>query len=199
MPSTLQASISMSVGGVSISGNYSTTIDGQSGRNPTVVAGSAGSLTTRTGNTDGVITLTTGHGLSSGEYDVYWGDESTGGIQYGVTATIDGNAMTIASGSGDNLPTQDTAVVVSLRVTVDIDFDGDDVTIGGLQSDYRGHVEFFDVDDASLYARQVTSVPFPFLGSCPITGNAVAYAKVSNGDSTYANVIKIAAGFDSTV
>jgi hypothetical protein len=88
------------IGSLRIDKTIERTADGAIQREIELPAASAGSLTTRTDDDTGEITLETGHGLSSGTYDVYW----DGGVQYGVTATIAGDAMSIDAGSGDNLP-----------------------------------------------------------------------------------------------
>jgi hypothetical protein len=70
-------------------------------------------LTTRTNDTQGVITAEAGHGIESGALDVYFPD----GCRYGATATVDGNAITIASGTGDNLPAVNSAVTLFVPVS----------------------------------------------------------------------------------
>jgi hypothetical protein len=111
-----------------------------------VAAGKTGSLTTRTNSTDGVVTLTAGHGLSSGTFDLYW----AGGERHQVSAVIITNACTISLGSGDNLPDQATAVIVSARTELDCDFDGDLLIGAAMYAATRAGVEFVEDDDSNL-------------------------------------------------
>lgn len=70
-------------------------------------------LTTRTNGTQGVITAEGGHGIESGTLDVYF----PGGCRYGVTATVDVNAITITGGTGDDLPVATTALSLFVPVS----------------------------------------------------------------------------------
>ena len=76
---------------------------------------SPGELTLRTDDNTGTITMNdAGHGITTGaKVDVYW----AGGVQYNVTVgTVSGASVPIDLGSGDDLPSEDTAVVVSVQV-----------------------------------------------------------------------------------
>ena len=65
--------------------------------------------------------LTALHGLTTGVYDVYWAD----GIQYSVTCAITINAYTFASGVGDDLPANGTAIWIRKVTDLNITIDGD--------------------------------------------------------------------------
>lgn len=74
---------------------------------PAMDAQNVGTLTTRTDDDTGVATLTTGHSITTGMVvDVYW----SGGVRFGMDATVSGNDVTIDGGDGDNLPAQSTAI-----------------------------------------------------------------------------------------
>lgn len=174
--------------------------DGAGQWTPQVAAGHAGSLTTRTGNTDGVATLSPGHGIQSADkVDVFW----TGGRRYNCTATVSGNAVTIASGGGDNLPAQDTAVVVCKHQVVNAAFTPGDVLVLLVTTDRRASIVFADAGGAVLLALDLGA------GECclwwsnsgitrPMTGNPVAAIWVGNGDSAAAANITVSAIYDST-
>src|SRR5690349_15739086 len=121
------AQLSYQIGGVLINSRISRSATGQIAHDPSVAngkltPGKAGSLTTRSGNNAGVVTLSTGHGIATNDkVDVYW----AGGVQYNCTATVATNAITLASGAGDNLPTQGTAVVLCKRTVIASAFSGD--------------------------------------------------------------------------
>lgn len=141
------------VGGLSIQGNV--TRENSGGLPPqsvTMPAGKAGTLTTRSDDNTGVATLSTGHGIASLDVcDVYW----TGGVRYGMTATVSTNAVTLDGGAGTVLPAQDTAVVVCKQVTIDIDFVGDNVTAIVAAMAVRGHLHFVAGDDSSIFAVEL--------------------------------------------
>ena len=46
----------------------------------------------------GAVNLPAGHGLVNGKFDAFW----TGGKRYGLDGTINGNALTLDGGAGDN-------------------------------------------------------------------------------------------------
>lgn len=122
-------------------------------------AQSDGELTTRTSDTNGVVTLATGHGIASTNVvDVYW----TGGKRYGMTATVEGNAVTVDGGAGDNLPDLNTEGIQVVRQTVvDVNFDGDEMRFVAFvyrnagDADARAHGDFQDTADASIEAIEL--------------------------------------------
>lgn len=148
--------------------------------------GKAGVLT-RSDSDTGVATLGTGHGIQSADVvDVHW----EGGCRYGMTATVDGNAVTVDGGAGGNLPaTAATAVVVTKPETLDVSFDGDNLTLIGVGSSQQTMVKFVDGGGAAV------GVPFllkaggawgwssDLLTASPLAGNAIVGAKVSNGSA----------------
>ena len=133
--------------------------------------GQAGTLTTRTDNDTGVATLSTGHGIiSTDKVDVFW----TGGSRYNMTATVATNAVTVDGGSGDNLPAQDTVLVVTKPASFDATFDGDNLVLIGAGASQDTRLSFLDSGTAT-----------------PITGNAVASVKASNASSTTTSNFKL--------
>lgn len=198
---TNSLTISGSIGGISIQGTVSRTVDGQLSAEVSLAAGKAGSLTTRTDNNTGEATLATGHGITDGAIvDVYW----DGGMRYGMTVgTVAGDVVPIDGGGGDNLPVEDTDLVVCVQTEINLDFDGDDVKIVAAMSNRAGHLDFQDSADASLAAVELAAnEPWSWVSDTgvanPLTGNAVDKILVSNGDSANTATLKIAVGYDVT-
>jgi len=115
---------------------------------PALVAAQTGTLTTRTDDNTGVATLSTGHGIATSDVvDVYW----SGGVRYGMTATVATNAVTIDGGAGDVLPSSSTAVTVVEQTAIEVNFDGDDAQIVGVFYDNpsdTGAVANLDLQDS---------------------------------------------------
>jgi hypothetical protein len=142
MPS---AKISATIAGISFGGNVTRDYSGGYAITETLPAVKTGTLTTRTDATNGVITLTAGHGLVTGNIvNVYW----TGGSRKGISATVATNALTITSGTGDNLPNNNTAVTVARVYSFDIDFSIDALKMMVLQAD-KSNVEMIFKDNDS--------------------------------------------------
>lgn len=167
---------------------------------PQVAAGKAGSLTTRTDNDTGVATLSTGHGITTGQkVTVFW----EGGRRYNMDATVAVNAVTVDGGAGDNLPAQDTAVVLCVETEVNAAFDPDDLEFLSATGTRRCSIVFVDSTDAVLFAVDLDAAELCawWSGSGitrPMTGNAVAKILAANGDSSYAADFTIAAVYDAT-
>jgi len=133
-------------------------------------AGKAGTLTTRTNNTDGAATLSAGHGILTADVvDIYW----DGGCRYGaIVGTVAGNVVPFGSGSGDNL-----------------------VLIGASASQ-RSHLTFVDAGGATLHPVAIDpGEAWAWVSDTgvdnPLSGNAVASIKASNGSSTNSSNLKL--------
>jgi hypothetical protein len=112
-------------------------------------AAKAGELTTRTDDNTGVVTLSQGHGLSSGTFDVYWG---TTGCRYGMTGTVNANALALDLGAGDVLPAEHTLVTVAKQVTIVAPLTGNLLVAMAVHCKKRGHVDLKSSAPASLLA-----------------------------------------------
>ena len=198
MPSGILQTV-LSVAGISINQSLTRTASGQISHEVTLPAGKAGTLTTRTDDNTGVATLSTGHGVTTGmKVDVFW----SGGCRYGMEATVATNAVTVDGGAGDVLPAESTAVIVTPRVTINLDVDGDDIKLIGVVCDQIASADFLDSGGASLKqldlaANEVWSWASDNGVAVPITGNAVDSVKASCGSSTDAATIKIGVLYDS--
>lgn len=196
----------VSIGGISMSSTISRTESGQISHQPSALA--AGKESTDWSKTDantGDATLASGHGISSGDMvDVYWPD----GVRYGMNASVASLVVTVDGGAGDDLPVDDTVMVVSPIVQIDSDFDGDLVSILGVMSTKRGHVNFRSVETSGvggallaqeLLANEAYTWASNIGVTNPLTGDPVARIDVSNGDPDDEATIKIVALYDSEV
>lgn len=165
-----------------------------------LLGGQAGTLTTYTDESNGVATLGADHGITqSSSVDVFW----PGGLRYGMTAaTVSGPEVTLSGGSGDDLPSQDTEVIVSPRTELVTAFAGDDVDAIAAWSDTRMHLLFADSTDAALYARELVAgedwhwITGRGLAN-PLAGMDVAKLFVSVGAATPGE-LKLGVQYDST-
>lgn len=172
----------------------------------------AGTLTTRTDNDTGVATLNASHTIvtSGALVDVYW----TGGHRYGMTATKSGATVTVDGGTGDNLPDQDTAVIVCAQTKIDVlPIDGDQLqwlaVVYSNPSD-TGAKASLDIHDSGGSEKQWDLVHYSALGGCdnvhnvsggatnPVAGDTIIEGYASH-DSTSAAKLYIMALIDPTV
>jgi hypothetical protein len=205
---TSRYNVNISGGGINITGGKSRTTDAAEGFQPVLPVGKAGTLTTRTSDTAGEATLGAGHGITTGmTVDVYWGS----GSRYGVTVgTVAGNVVPISSGTGDVLPAQDTAVVLTPQVQITISLDGDNLSLFGIKAEFadsgstaKAQVTFHDATDAviahlDLNANQVTVIDVEGGDANPFSGNPITYAMASNGSSTAECRLKMVRAQDAT-
>ena len=193
-------SINASVGGVSICGNISESANGQAGDTWQPVAGQDSTLTTRSGNTAGVVTTASALvGIQTGDtVDVFW----DAGVQYGCTATVSGNAVTIASGAGTNLPTQSYVTVLSKPTTGVLQFVGNKAHLVMVSSDKKVSVTFRTAAHAVIFqvtipAGQTWMWSLSSGLTNPFAGQTVAEVLVSCGDISGAATVNIGVLFDN--
>jgi len=135
----------ITIGSVQMQANVSRTKTGAEGHEPAMAAGVAGTLTTRTGDDEGTLTLAEEHGFITGDIlAVFWKDAGVPKVMYGFAATVSGTSVAIApsgtnysgaSPTGSVLPAEDTEVVVSKKVTVNVSLESDDVQMIGVGCD----------------------------------------------------------------
>lgn len=205
---TISYGVTVSGGGLSINKTATRTCDNVNVYEITLPPGKAGTLSTRTDDNTGVATLSASHGITTGMIvDVYW---STG-MRYGMTVgTVDGNDVPLDGGSGDNLPTEGTAVVVTEQVIINTHIDGDALSILAIEYSYsdatetsKGHVDMQDSGDATIEEIDLTAnsaVAWDIDGGASnvFTGNPITNTHASNGSSSNTATLKIIAGLDST-
>jgi len=160
------------------------------------LVGQAGSLTTRTNNTVGTVTLTVNAVtlVTSDVADVYW----SGGMRRGVVlGTVAGTSCPLTdSGSGDNLPVVNTAVVVSPTRVVNTSIVGANVksiTIDSA-SDQDGAYSILASGVETLGAKLVGGADYIWFDgngiTNPVTGSTQTQIRVSQGGVTANNVIR---------
>lgn len=195
MPVNITKSVQFSGLGGTIRQSVTRSGDGGGIRQVAMPAGNAGTLSTRTGDTEGVATLGGGHGITTGiEVDVHW----TGGVRRGMTVgTVSGTSVPLTdSGSGDALPAQSTPIVVTQRVSIDVEVVGDNVQLLAVNARYASagagapaSVDFLDGGDSTIAALRLEgNVPreYDVAGGAdnPFAGETIQSLKVSNGHAT---------------
>ncbi len=198
--SAVTITVNASMFGEGVTAKVTRDEDGGGQWQPSVAAGKAGSLTTRTDNDTGVATLGAGHGLlTADKVDVFW----TGGRRYNMSATVAGNEVTVDGGAGDNLPAEDTAVVLCKQVVVNAAFDPDDTVALLITATRRTSIVLVDAADAALLALDLAAGEccLWWEGSgltCPIAGNPVAALWCGNGDSVNESAVNVSVIYDAT-
>lgn len=196
-----QATISVGayVLGTQVSVAFSRSDDGAGQWTQAPAVAGSGQLTTRTNNTDGVLTMVAGHGLATGKIDVFW----AGGRRYNVAAVVTVNSIAISGGSGDNLPTNLTAITADQQIVLNAAFDPDDVSVLLVTATKRASVVFADAGGNTMLALDLAA------GECclwwensgldrPFVGAAIAAIWVGNGDAAEVNAINVSVLYDAT-
>lgn len=162
------------------------------------LAATSGTLSTRTDNDTGVVTAS-GHSISTSDVvDVYW----TGGMRYGMTATVSGDDITVDGGAGDNLPTVDSAVTIAQQEIVQMDFDGTKLIALVVGSDLRCSLDFQTSGNSSLLHVELAGSGEAYTwstshgASTPLNGT-LDHVDLSCGSTTAAATISIAAAYAS--
>jgi hypothetical protein len=191
---TLNYSVAVSGLGGNIAQSIPRSADAGGIREIELPVGKAGTLTTRTDTNTGTVTMgDAGHGFLTGDkVDVYW----EGGVQYDVTVgTVVGVSVPIDLGSGDDLPSTSTPVVVSKRTQINLDIDGDSLVLLAVKQKYNANTVTADshVDFQDSGSSQIAEVDLEPNGpqvwdidggsANPFTGNPITKAFASNGST----------------
>lgn len=164
-----------------------------------LAAGTAVASWDESTSSTGTATLSSGHGLTSGTFDVYW----TGGQRYGVSGTVTSNSLALTGGSGDNYPADGEAtMVVCKQQIINTAIDGDAVSLLVLNSTVGAHLHFLDGSAGSVWAKSLaannTYSWYSTSGVAnPLTGNPVTVCHASNNTTT-AGILFIGTLEDST-
>ncbi len=205
---TVQVTQSIQGGGVSIQKNVLVEGDHPNCFQINVPAGLAGELTTRTDNDTGVVTVASGHGITTSHLvDLY----TTAGVlirkDMTVTATT-GTTVSVDAGSGSNLPSLNSDLVISRQVPVNTSIDNDNIQFVSICLESlatgvpNGRVIFEESDDTDV-AELTLQVNVPLSANVyagqtnPLAGDPIAKCRVSNG-STEDGTLKIICLEDST-
>jgi hypothetical protein len=207
MPNTAKLSGTISVAGLSFPTVVSRSAEGQIGQIIPLPAGKAGAMTAGSLGVDG---LPTGHGLVHNDViDIHWVNP-TGIPQCHrgvVVETPPGvNAITFdvgVAGEGDALPAEDTDVVVSKQVVVDVAFDADSAKFMAARCNVNAMVNFRDDSHVSHLARLLTgneAWAWADGGSeaNPLLGDTIETIHCSNASSVTAGTLHIGVLYDST-
>jgi hypothetical protein len=191
--------ISASVAGLQFTGNAQASEDGQIGQQVTLAAGKAGTLSTRTDNDTGTATLSADHGILTADVvDVFW----TGGIRRNmVVGTVSGTSVPLDGGAGDNLPVQDTAVVICKQSVIDMDVEGDLIAMAIASTNTRANIDFQQADGTTIKSIDLAAggVWYWNVGDTANPFDSVTVGKViaSNGSSTTSATVQIGLIYDS--
>jgi len=178
---------------------------------PAVSANNVGTLTGRTDDDTGVATLQASHTIETSDVvDVYW----SGGVRYGMDATVSGNDVTVDGGAGDALPVTTTPLTVVEQTEINpLNLDGDNAAIVGIfyrnasDSGAKAHVDLQDSGSASIHEQDLVvetanggldAITNISGGDTNVyTGNPITKGFASH-DSASAGTLYVLAGIDST-
>ena len=203
-----QYGMSMSLGGVAIQKSINRTGDHANAYEVTLpVAHSVSSGWVKTSDTVAAGNLTTGHGQTTGTYDVYW----TGGMRYGVAITVTTNALALTGGTGDPYPASgNTTVVVCKQVSIATAVDGDAISILALSLEYVdpnstavGHIDMQDggaatIEEIDLAANAPQVWDITGGATNIFSGNVITVSKASHNNTSAAATLKLLSLEDST-
>jgi hypothetical protein len=163
-----------------------------------------GTLTTRTSDSEGELTMAASHGITTGaRLDLYWDGGSRRGITVG-TVSVNQVPLTTATGAGDVLPADETAITASVPAEEEFLLTGNSLQALLFYGDQRAIVVLTGADDAEDFGREVgsdTEVGRTFLWYAddpnaptnPVSGDTVAKAFISNGSSSTAAQVRVEA------
>lgn len=208
---TAQYSFSITVGGYSSSKSYVVSGDHPNAYEITLPVAHAVSSWVKTDADTAAGNLTSGHGQTSGTYDVYW----TGGARYGVDVTVSTNALALDGGTGTDFPASATStVVICKQVAINTAIDGDAVQLGYIKLGYldeatvaRGRLLFedasgddiADLDTSDGINANVTNVYNIANGDTnPFTGDPITVCHASHSNTAAAATLVISMLEDST-
>ena len=202
-----QYGLSVSLGGVSIQKTINRTGDHANAYEVTLPVAYPLTNWVKTDADTAAGDLPSGHGQTSGTYDVYW----DGGQLIGATGTVTGDALALDLGTGDAYPaTANTTVVVCKQVPITTAIDGDNVALLAVSLEYIdpastavGYLDLLDSGPASIAALSLAAnapQTFDVAGGATnvFTGNPITAATASHNNTTYAATLKLLSLEDST-
>lgn len=164
-----------------------------------VPAAKSGSLSTRTDGDTGELTMGGGHGITTGDrLDLYW----SGGCRRGITVgTVDGNAVPIDGGAGDDLPAQSTAITAMVPVEASFPLTVADAQAVAVKANTISQFTLCEDDDSESYSFYVEPVVqgqeqsewwADGFGASPLTETAITKVYLSHGDVNSARTMTAA-------
>lgn len=165
---------------------------------PALTAGQTAASWAKSTASAGSAVMAAGHGLLTGNFDVYW----TGGKRYGVPGTVSGNTVSLSGGSGDDFPDTDTTVILCQPVAVTMAFDGDDLSAIVGAATYRSLVCLTD-DEAAVHTFEILATAGLSwnendAAANPLAGKTIVSATMSTTDPTEESPITFGILYDST-
>ena len=173
----------------------------------TMAAGKTVTSWVKTDADTAACVLPSGHGYSSGKFDVY--DSAGVCYRYGVDGTVVGDALSLDGGhipavpaGGAGFPSSATVgVVVCKQQQVNATIDGDLAVLVGFEATVIGHADLQDGSSATVREFNLAAND----ADCwdedkavnPYTGNVIVKVLVSNG-TTADGVLRVAVLQDST-
>lgn len=198
MAFTLRVNESISLGGRSANSRTTINAEGLASKEVTVAAAKVGALTTRTDDNTGELTMAASHGITTGvRLDVYWSGGSRRGMTVGTVAT---NAVPIDGGAGDVLPADETAITACVPTEEALAVVGNNVTAIEYYASKRGTIVLADGSDTELAATidglglnsENSQLWYESRNATnPLSGDTVAKAFLSNGDSTAPATLRV--------
>jgi hypothetical protein len=175
--------------------------DGAGQWSPSLAVAIAATGFTQSDTSNGQVVLPAGNGLHTGDkVDVFW----QGGRRYGLTATVDGDGVTVtlAGGAGTDLPATGTAITVSKRTVINASFNSADASVLLVTATTRTSVVFVDAGGNVLFELDLKpgQCCLWWAGSgfaCPIGAGTVAAIWVANGDSTNSDNLVISVMYEA--
>jgi len=175
----------ISAAGMTINRTVAVTDDNAFGYQINLAAGTAVTEWDKDDADTATCTLPVDHGYSTGKFDVFW----DGGCRYDVDGTVAGNGLALDGGSGNDFPADETAVVVCPPVYLDIEIDGDNLSLFAIESTVLANAWFVDSTNTEVVSLKLAgSQPQGFYqtgdAESPLTGNVCEKVWVSNGSTT---------------
>lgn len=197
MSVSMTARETIEVAGFSFPALRTISADGVIVKTATLAVAKVGQLTTRTSDSAGELTMDAGHGITTGQrLDLYW----TGGYRRGITVgTVATNQvpLTTATGAGDVLPTNLTAVTAQVPTEEELVFTGSNAAAIAYYTQRTGIIVLAESDeteaDAANLAAGVSDVWFPNRdATVPTDSQSVTKVYLSNGDSSNTSEARVA-------
>jgi hypothetical protein len=199
--------LSARIAGLNLGAYTLLTSDGVAVATPTPPKAAAGVLTTRTDNDTGVVTAA-GHGLTTDDTAMLTWIDPTDGVtrkhRYDVDITaVNGAAVSVDIGAGDNLPAAQTVVNIALQVEANVVFDPDDLLVLAITANVRGVIVLVDVDDGIALALDLPAGAMAFWSANsgltrPVTNKVIDRVRVGAGDVANDFLPVVATLYDAT-
>lgn len=211
MPTGLIRS-SLNIGGISMSGEITRTVEGQIGHTVTLAHGSDGKQKTFTGPNEIIVTMETGNLVEAADVvDVYWYVAGVLYVKYGCTAALATLDVTVTGGAGDDYVTGEGSLemVITKQQSINTDFTGDEIEIIAAVSSKVSHIEFDETAASSVAGiKLLANEPWAWVKHLPaddafgayinpLAGEVVDTIEASTGDHENDATLQIGILYDS--